>query len=215
MFAPPFVLLFLTLFHESYALTMDVAAGSSQCVYFDVEASLLGSGSVIFGSFQVASGGFLDIDLAVKKPNGEAVYTAERKTTDRFSAGVTDQDIGEWSACFSNKMSTLTAKAVSFNFRLGEGYDGDEVHLQGNNKVATRKEIVPIEQNILKLASELIDIRELQNYANVRERAHRDTTESTNDRVKWFSVCEFILLLITNVWQIHTLRQFFEKRARI
>ena len=40
-------------------------------------------------------------------------------------------------------------------------------------------------------------------------------TESTNDRVKWFSVCEFILLLITNVWQIHTLRQFFEKRARI
>ena len=176
MFAPPSIILLLTLFHESYALTMDVAAGSSQCVYFDVEASLLGSGSVIFGSFQVASGGFLDIDLAVKKPNGEAVYTAERKTTDRFSAGVTDQDIGEWSACFSNKMSTLTAKAVSFNFRLGEGYDGDEVHLQGNNKVATRKEIVPIEQNILKLASELIDIRELQNYANVRERAHRDST---------------------------------------
>ena len=40
-------------------------------------------------------------------------------------------------------------------------------------------------------------------------------TESTNDRVKWFSVSEFIVLLITNVWQIYSLRQFFEKRSRI
>ena len=39
--------------------------------------------------------------------------------------------------------------------------------------------------------------------------------ESTNDRVKWFSVGEFIVLILTNVWQIYTIRQRFESRSRI
>jgi p24 family protein beta-1 len=168
------ILLLLSLQQQAHALTMDVAAGAVQCVYFDVKPQLSTS-TKIFGSFQVASGGFLDIDLVVKTQGGDITYTAERKTQDRFQIGPTQvhANTGEWSACFSNKMSTLTSKAVSFSFRVGEGY-GDDALLNGKD-VATKKEVVPIEQNILKLASELVDIREIQNYANVRERAHRDS----------------------------------------
>ena len=48
-----------------------------------------------------------------------------------------------------------------------------------------------------------------------RERVHRDTVESTNDRVKYFSIVEFVVLIVTNVWQIYALRKFFEKRRSI
>ena len=160
---------------------MDVAAGVEQCIFFDV-ALVLNSNQKrqqdIFGSFQVASGGFLDIDLKVQTPTGKVMYTAERKTTDRFT--LVAEDEGEWSACFSNKMSTLTSKVVSFNFRTGDGYgdgygQGGGDGSQDPKDIATKKAVGPIKQNILKLASELVDVREIQNYANVRERAHRDS----------------------------------------
>jgi hypothetical protein len=165
---------------RAWSLSMDVAAGAEQCVFFDVK--LVADNGIpkedIFGSFQVASGGFLDIDLKVKTPSGKVVYTAERKTTDRFTLVAQGDDGGEWSACFSNKMSTLTSKVVSFNFRTGAGFDGvfgDKEDSGDPKNIATKKAIGPVKQNILKLASELVDIREIQNYANVRERAHRDS----------------------------------------
>ena len=114
----------------------------------------------------------------ITSPTGKVAYTAERKTTDRFILVAKSDEAGEWSACFSNKMSTLTSKVVSFNFRVGAGY-GDN-YGQGEaspdpKEIATKKAVGPIKQNILKLASELVDVREIQNYANVRERAHRDS----------------------------------------
>ena len=256
--------LLFTFVGSARALTITVAAGKEKCMYFDVGAS----SQKVYGSFQVASGGFLDIDLKVSGPTGVTGYTALRKTNDRFSFVATES--GEWSACFGNSMSTMSSKTVSFTFRVGEGY-GD-----GTDILATKQEIKPIETHVLKLAEELLSIQETQRYSNVRERAHRDSefmpiasslllhwhlsfrieasphpssndlylrplsrystasfltvcnnssnhnltmkivaTESTNDRVKWFSVGEFIVLILTNVWQIYTIRQRFESRSRI
>ena len=173
--------LLLLLCTQASGISMDVAAGVEQCIFFDV-ALVMNSNQKrqqdIFGSFQVASGGFLDIDLKVQTPTGKVMYTAERKTTDRFT--LVAEDEGEWSACFSNKMSTLTSKVVSFNFRTGDGYgdgygQGGGDGSQDPKDIATKKAVGPIKQNILKFASELVDVREIQNYANVRERAHRDS----------------------------------------
>ena len=40
-------------------------------------------------------------------------------------------------------------------------------------------------------------------------------TESTNDRVKWFSVMEAVTLVAMNVWQIYYLRRFFEVKRLV
>eukprot|EP00946_MAST-07B_sp_MAST-7B-sp1_P005193 g5193.t1 len=153
----------LSLLPRARALTLTVPAGKEMCVYFDVGAA----SQKVFGSFQVASGGFLDIDLKVSGPSGVTGYTAVRKTNDRFAFLATEA--GEWGACFGNTMSTMSSKMVSFSFRVGEGY-GD-----GSDVLATKKEIKPIETHVLKLAEELLSIQETQRYSNVRERAHRDS----------------------------------------
>jgi hypothetical protein len=145
------------------ALTITVPAGVEKCIYFKVDAA----SQKVFGSFQVASGGFLDIDLAVKGPSGVTGYTAVRKTNDRFAFVATEP--GEWKGCFGNTMSTMSSKMVSFSFRVGEGY-GD-----GTDVLATKQSIKPIETHVLKLAEELLSIQETQRYSNVRERAHRDS----------------------------------------
>ena len=70
----------LSLLPRARALTLTVPAGKEMCVYFDVGAA----SQKVFGSFQVASGGFLDIDLKVSGPSGVTGYTAVRKTNDRL-----------------------------------------------------------------------------------------------------------------------------------
>ena len=195
-------LLALSLPAATGALAMTVPARRTACVYFDVPRSQ----ETVFGSYQVASGGFLDIDLEVKSPGGTIAYTAQRKTNEKFKFVATES--GEYSACFGNTMSTMSSKQVAFNFRVGKGFGT-------NDDLATKADLKPIEARVLKLAEEFLEVQETQRYSNSRERAHRDTTESTNDRVKWFSVGEFVVLILTNAWQIYALKQFFEKRTRM
>ena len=48
-----------------------------------------------------------------------------------------------------------------------------------------------------------------------RERQTSETNASTNTRVFWFSVGETVVLLALGVWQIVTLRSFFERRKGV
>ena len=50
----------------------------------------------------------------------------------------------------------------------------------------------------------------MQRYMRTRERVHRDTTESTNARVQWWSVFETFVLFAMSLWQIVYLKRFFE-----
>jgi hypothetical protein len=42
-----------------------------------------------------------------------------------------------------------------------------------------------------------------------REEAFRNTSESTNARVMWWSILQTIVLLVSGVWQINRLKKFF------
>ena len=66
--------------------------------------------------------------------------------------------------------------------------------------------IAPIEREIRYLAQGLQAVRDEQEYIVVRERRHRDTAESTNDRVKWWSIAQAIVLFSVCGWQIYYLK---------
>lgn len=44
----------------------------------------------------------------------------------------------------------------------------------------------------------------------LRERVHRNTAESTNARVKWWSVFQLGVLVVNCVFQVFYLKRFFE-----
>lgn len=64
---------------------------------------------------------------------------------------------------------------------------------------------------IVRTLSELISqVKDEQSYIVVRERTHRNTAESTNARVKWWSIFQLLVLLAEGIFQVWWLKRFFE-----
>lgn len=63
-----------------------------------------------------------------------------------------------------------------------------------------------MEREIRDLAIGLQSVKDEQEYIVVREKVHRNTAESTNDRVKWWSIVQGIVLFLVCGWQIYYLR---------
>ena len=70
------------------------------------------------GSFQVLSGGMLDVDAAVYGPGGETHYSVQRQKSGTFQ--VMAPSAGFYKFCLSNKMSTITDKTVAFTLHTGD-----------------------------------------------------------------------------------------------
>jgi hypothetical protein len=59
--------------------------------------------------------------------------------------------------------------------------------------------------------SELLDqVKDEQGYIVVRERTHRNTAESTNARVKWWSIFQIGILAGNAVFSVWWTKRFFE-----
>lgn len=80
------------------------------------------------------------------------------------------------------------------------------------NAIQAAEKLKPAEvelRRIEELTDELVD--EL-NYLKRREERLRDTNESTNARVKNFSLCAILLLVSLGAWQVNYLRNYFRAK---
>lgn len=72
--------------------------------------------------------------------------------------------------------------------------------------IADDENMAPLEKEIRNLAQGLQAVKDEQEYIVVRERVHRNTAESTNDRVKWWSIGQTIMLFAVCAWQVWYLK---------
>ncbi|KAG9128537.1 emp24p/erv25p- protein [Ceratobasidium sp. 392] len=63
---------------------------------------------------------------------------------------------------------------------------------------------------IRELNHKLAEIRREQQYQREREADFRDLSEATNSRAVWYIVAQIGVLLVTCVWQLRHLKNFFE-----
>ncbi len=63
---------------------------------------------------------------------------------------------------------------------------------------------------VKQLAELLNQVKDEQSYIVVRERTHRNTAESTNGRVKWWSIFQLGVLIGEGIFQVWWLKRFFE-----
>lgn len=63
---------------------------------------------------------------------------------------------------------------------------------------------------VRRLSDAVAQVRDEQGYIVVRERVHRNTAESTNGRVKWWSLFQLIVVIGEGVFQVWWLKRFFE-----
>jgi hypothetical protein len=67
-----------------------------------------------------------------------------------------------------------------------------------------------LEYLVRKLSEALTQVKDEQSYIVVRERVHRNTAESTNGRVKWWSMFQLAVVIGEGVFQVWWLKRFFE-----
>lgn len=63
---------------------------------------------------------------------------------------------------------------------------------------------------VRQLSELLSQVKDEQSYIVVRERTHRNTAESTNGRVKWWSIFQLGVLIGEGIFQVWWLKRFFE-----
>ncbi|RUP44958.1 hypothetical protein BC936DRAFT_148795 [Jimgerdemannia flammicorona] len=184
-------LLLACLLHCATAATVVVPAHAKECFFEELK-----QGDRMTITFQVGEGGNLDIDFWVSDPIDHVIQSGVRESTGTHSLQA--EIPGRYTYCFSNQMSAMTDKSVSFNiYGLKHVEDASE-------------HIDPLKREIRELADSMSSVKDEQEYIVIRERQHRDTAESTNSRVVWWSLLQTVLLIAVCLWQVFYLKRFFE-----
>ncbi|CAG8716992.1 25248_t:CDS:2 [Dentiscutata erythropus] len=77
------------------------------------------------------------------------------------------------------------------------------------------EKLKPMEAELRKLEQVVQEIVDEMDYLRQREARMRDTNESTNERVKWFSLGTMFVLVCLGFWQIVYLKKFFQRKRLI
>ncbi|MCJ1227718.1 hypothetical protein MMC12_004376 [Toensbergia leucococca] len=167
------------------ALTYKLSPNEKACFFSAIE----NKGSKIAFYFAVQSGGAFDVDYSVVGPNEKIIMesTKERQGDFVFTAN----EVGEYSFCFSNSMSTFADKMVDFEITVENESRAQLPSKQGTSPEQTSA----LEESIFKVSGQLSTINRNQKYFRTRENRNFSTVRSTERRIFNFSVVESGLII--------------------
>jgi len=148
------------------------------------------------GDREFGSAGNLDIDFWISNPSGG--FEANSKAISNGDFSFVARHDGKFTYCFSNEHWTAASKDVSFNVH-------GIVYVPEADAPSD-----PLEAEVRQLSELLAQVKDEQSYIVVRERTHRNTAESTNARVKWWSIFQMGVLIGEGIFQVWWLKRFFE-----
>lgn len=151
----------------------------------------------------------IGMHVEVKDPEQKVVMSKTYSSEGRFS--FTTHAPGEHLICL---YSNSTAWFGGGNLRVHLDIEVGE-HAVDYNELAGKEKLTELQLRVRQLLDQVEQISKEQNYQRYREERFRVTSESTNQRVFWWSIAQLSILVITGMWQMRHLKKFFEAKKLV
>ncbi|KPI42164.1 Endosomal protein P24B [Cyphellophora attinorum] len=185
-----------TLLGASLAHNIQLKAHSRECFHEELHAGDKMTVTFQVGDREFGGSGNLDIDFYINDPTSRQEVSLRSVSSGDYSFDAKRD--GKYMYCFSNEHWSANSKEVSFNVH-------GIVYVPESETPSD-----PLEAEVKKMSEALAQVKDEQAYIVVRERTHRNTAESTNARVKWWSIFQLGVLIGEGVFQVWWLKRFFE-----
>eukprot|EP00455_Lapot_gusevi_P006446 TRINITY_DN12759_c0_g1_i4.p1 TRINITY_DN12759_c0_g1~~TRINITY_DN12759_c0_g1_i4.p1 ORF type:complete len:221 (-),score=18.86 TRINITY_DN12759_c0_g1_i4:126-788(-) len=201
----------------SQAIYFELTEGTEKCFIEEVPQDTLVVGFYRSPDQFNTPNGYHDVH-----ETGILITVKEAETEEELMSHYTDQQGrfaftshhgGEHHICFG----TNTSHWMSSDNRKFRVYLRIEVgeHAVDYDAIAKVEHLSAIEVEIRRLFDKLGDIAHEQAYQKDREETFRNTSESTNERVMWWSSIETAILLLSGFYQVYHLKKFFRSKKLV
>uniref|UniRef100_A0A8C4RBH5 Transmembrane p24 trafficking protein 4 n=1 Tax=Eptatretus burgeri TaxID=7764 RepID=A0A8C4RBH5_EPTBU len=153
----------------------------------------------------------LGMHVEVKEPEGKPLLSKQYSSEGRFT--FTSHTPGEHQICLHSNSTKMALFAggklrVHLDIQVGE-------HAFDYSEIAAKDKLTELQLRVRQLLDQVENVQKEQNYQRFREERFRQTSESTNQRVLWWSIAQTIILLLTGIWQMRHLKSFFEAKKLV
>nr|KAF6487925.1 transmembrane p24 trafficking protein 10 [Rousettus aegyptiacus] len=173
-----------------FAISFHLPVNSRKCLREEIHKDLL-----VTGAYEIT-------DSA-----GHILYSKEDATKGKFAFTTEDYDMFE--VCFESKgTGRIPDQLVILDMKHG-------VEAKNYEEIAKVEKLKPLEVELRRLEDLSESIVNDFAYMKKREEEMRDTNESTNTRVLYFSIFSMFCLIGLATWQVFYLRRFFKAKKLI
>jgi len=186
------------------ALMFHLQPNTQKCLREEIHKDVL-----VSGDYEVTEVPGQTVDLAVVDSKGGFLAKKDHAEKGRFTFTTDEYEVYE--ICFTSKVphgSRGFPQEVYLNTKHGV----EAKSYEGLDEAAKLK---PLEVELKRLEDLSEAIVKDFSFMRVREEEMRDTNESTNSRVLYFSIFSMLCLLGLATWQVIYLRQFFKSKKLI
>ncbi|CAK8682459.1 transmembrane emp24 domain-containing protein 10-like [Clavelina lepadiformis] len=199
-----FCLLVVLLAQQSVAIYFELPVNTEKCLREEIHKEVL-----VTGDYDVSKQPGVKVHLKVTDSNAHILYQNEEAVTGKFAFNTDDYDM--FQICFSSKADFKgKIQPHEVNLVLKRGTEA-----KNYEEVAKAEKLKPLEVELRRLEDLSKSIVDAFSYMKKREEEMRDTNESTNSRVLYFSIFSMLCLVGLATWQVLYLRKFFKSKKLI
>jgi len=196
--------LLISLISTVHCLMFELQPNGRQCLREEVQKDVL-----VTGEYEISEVPGQRTDVKVMDIKGHTLVSHEDKSKGKFAFTTDDYEVYE--ICVISKVPpNIRGIKHEVELTIKMGLEAKNYETLGE---AARLKPLEVELKRLEDLSEAI----VQDFAYMRQREEemRDTNESTNSRVLYFSVLSMLCLIALATWQVLYLRRFFKAKKLI
>ncbi|CAF1360651.1 unnamed protein product [Adineta ricciae] len=210
-----FVFCCLQLISLSSALYFHIGETERKCFIEEIPDDTLVIGKYKVELFDEKSNAYLPstpgigMHVEVKDPDDKIVLSKLYTSEGRFT--FTSHTPGEHVIClFSNSTAWFGGQKLRVHLDIDVGE-----HAVDYQSVSAHEKLTELQLRVRQLLDQVEQITKEQSYQRYREERFRNTSESTNQRVLWWSVAQLFVLVVAGFWQMRHLKGFFEAKKLV